>query len=126
MALRICPICHTGAMEEFESAFACNNVECNYYEVKPNLSIKPHGIETKTAQKRTKTKKPNKYQRECKKRVIDVYDVLTMFNVTNPATQHAIKKLLMPGQRGAKDTIQDLKEALFSIERAIELESDML
>ena len=54
---------------------------------------------------------------------IDVYDVLTLFNVTNPALQHAIKKLLCPGQRTqAKDKIQDLREAILSIERAIEME----
>lgn len=82
-------------------------------------SIKPHGIVAET-------KKPNKYQRECKKSVIDVYDVLEMFEVTNPASQHAIKKLLMPGKRGAKDTVQDLKEARDSIVRAIELETDRL
>jgi len=53
---------------------------------------------------------------------IDVYDVLTAFNVTNPATQHAIKRLLMPGERGHKTKAQDLQEALDSIKRAIELE----
>jgi hypothetical protein len=54
--------------------------------------------------------------------VIDVYDVLKAFNVTNPATQHAIKKLLASGQRGYKDTQQDLDEAIQSIQRAKELE----
>ena len=53
--------------------------------------------------------------------VVDVYDVLSAYNVTCPATAHAIKKLLMPGQRGAKDAVQDLREAIASIERAIEL-----
>ena len=54
---------------------------------------------------------------------IDVYDVLTIFDVRNPAIQHAIKKLLCPGQRtAAKDKIQDLREAILSIERAIEME----
>lgn len=65
----------------------------------------------------------NKYNKEIKKGVlVDVYDVLNAFDVVNPATAHAIKKLLMPGKRGAKDAIQDLKEARNSINRAIELE----
>lgn len=65
----------------------------------------------------------NKYQREIKDGVfVDVYDVLKAFNVVNPAMSHAIKKMLAPGQRGAKDMIQDMKEAIQSIERAIELE----
>jgi hypothetical protein len=65
----------------------------------------------------------NKYQRRIKLDVwVDVYDVLKAFNVTNPATQHAIKKLLAGGQRGHKDLLQDLNEAHASISRAIELE----
>jgi len=51
----------------------------------------------------------------------DVYSVLEAFGVTCPARQHAIKKLLMPGQRGAKSTVQDLDEALVSVSRAIDM-----
>ena len=64
----------------------------------------------------------NKYQKECKGVVIDVYDVLKAFNVVNPATQHALKKLLAGGKRGYKSVEQDYREAIQSIERAIELE----
>ena len=66
----------------------------------------------------------SKYSKRIGKEVVDVYDVLMVFNVTNPATQHAIKKLLMPGNRGHKDKLTDLKEAYQSIARAIELESE--
>lgn len=66
----------------------------------------------------------NKYKRKVPSLNIDVYDILKVFNVVNPATQHAIKKLLCAGDRGYKDKVQDLKEALASIERAIELEGD--
>ena len=52
----------------------------------------------------------------------DVYDILVAYEVTNPADAHAIKKMLCPGQRGAKDGIQDRREAIASLERAIELE----
>ena len=65
---------------------------------------------------------PNKYQRTVPSTTIDVYDVLTAYSVTNPATQHAIKKLLQPGNRGHKDTLTDLCEALASIQRAIQIE----
>jgi CRISPR/Cas system CMR subunit Cmr4 (Cas7 group RAMP superfamily) len=64
----------------------------------------------------------NKYKRTVPSTEIDVYDVLVAFNVTNPATAHAIKKLLAPGQRGSKDAITDLMEAGQSIERAVQLE----
>lgn len=68
------------------------------------------------------TTKPSKYQRQVKGVTIDVYDVLVAWGVTNPALQHAIKKLLQPGQRGAKDIVQDLIESGQAISRAIELE----
>lgn len=69
---------------------------------------------------------PNKYEREITDRkgnsaVVDVYDVLKAFNVTCPATQHAVKKLLCSGLRGHKDLQTDLLEAKESIVRAIEL-----
>lgn len=49
---------------------------------------------------------------------IDVYRVLQMFNVTDPCLQHAIKKLLVAGGRGAgKDITQDIKEAGDSLTR---------
>ena len=63
----------------------------------------------------------NKYTRTIYGVEVDVYDVLVAWNVTCPATQHAIKKLLMPGKRGSKDKLQDLEEAGQAIERAIEL-----
>jgi hypothetical protein len=48
---------------------------------------------------------------------VDVYRVLELFNVTNPCLQHAIKKLLCAGGRGAKDMEQDVQEAMDTLER---------
>ncbi len=64
----------------------------------------------------------NKYKKECNGAMIDIYDILKSFEVNNPATQHAVKKLLASGKRGYKDVKQDLEEARDSITRAIELE----
>lgn len=52
---------------------------------------------------------------------VDVYAVLLAFNVTCPARQHAIKKLLCAGLRGKNDELNDLKEAKDAIHRGIEL-----
>ena len=54
--------------------------------------------------------------------VVDVYSVLDAFAVTCPARQHATKKLLCAGLRGKGDALQDLREALVAVERAIALE----
>lgn len=68
----------------------------------------------------------SKYHRTIKGVEIDVYDVLMAWGITNPATQHCMKKLFMPGMRGVKGTIQDMEEALVSLQRAIELEKELL
>lgn len=52
---------------------------------------------------------------------IDIYRVLTMWTVVEPGIQHAIKKMLCAGQRGAKEVLQDLKEAKASLDRQIEI-----
>jgi hypothetical protein len=48
---------------------------------------------------------------------VDVYRVLELFEVTDPCLQHAIKKLLCAGGRGAKDMEQDVQEAMDTLER---------
>ena len=48
---------------------------------------------------------------------VDVYRVLKIFNVTDPCLQHAIKKLLCAGGRGAKNDVKDVREAMDSLTR---------
>lgn len=49
---------------------------------------------------------------------IDVYRVLALFAVNDPCIQHAVKKLLVAGGRGAgKDISRDIKEAIDSLQR---------
>ena len=52
---------------------------------------------------------------------IDVYAVLVAFGVACPARQHAIKKLLCAGLRGKGDELQDLRESIDAVRRAIEI-----
>jgi len=56
--------------------------------------------------------------------VVDVYRVLNAFPTGSPEIDHAVKKLLAAGKRGAKDELQDLKEAIQSIEARINYLSD--
>ena len=53
--------------------------------------------------------------------VDDLYALLDALSATSPATQHAIKKLLMSGVRGNKSELGDLLEARASVDRAIDL-----
>ena len=50
---------------------------------------------------------------------VDIYRVLSLFDVRSHAVGHAIKKLLCAGKRGAKDYRQDLLEAKASIDREL-------
>lgn len=51
---------------------------------------------------------------------VDVYSVLTAFQVTIPGLQHAVKKLLCAGIRSKATRLQDLQEARDALDRAIE------
>jgi len=52
---------------------------------------------------------------------IDVYRVLSLFEVTDPCIAHAVKKLLVAGARGDKALVstldRDVKEAIDSLQR---------
>lgn len=49
---------------------------------------------------------------------IDVYRVLELYKVVDPCIQHAVKKLLVAGGRGAgKDIRQDIQEAIDTLQR---------
>lgn len=78
---------------------------------------------------------PNKYTRyiptlDGRMVPVDVYCVSEAFDLgvclksggALDAVNHARKKLLAPGQRGQKDTLQDIREAHASLGRAIALE----
>lgn len=56
---------------------------------------------------------------------IDVYRVCDLFNVTDPCLQHAVKKLLVAGGRGAgKNIQQDVQEAIDTLNRWIEMQNE--
>jgi hypothetical protein len=56
---------------------------------------------------------------------IDVYRVLQLFNVTDPCIQHAVKKLLVAGGRGAgKDISRDVQEAIDTMVRWQEMRTE--
>lgn len=57
------------------------------------------------------------YHKPCPYEYVDVYRVLTMWNVTDPCLQHAIKKLLVAGDRGFKNIEKDVHEAIVTLTR---------
>lgn len=68
----------------------------------------------------------NHYFKDVSKlKYIDVYRVLELFGVGNSCLQHAIKKLLVAGGRGAgKDMDRDVQEAIDSLIRYQEMKKE--
>jgi hypothetical protein len=93
-----------------------------------NLNV--YSEESKKPKSGSKIPFGNKYDREIVGKyntgvcVVDVYRVLDAYKTGNAAIDHAIKKLLCAGERGAKDQKQDWLEAIQSIEQALRLEDD--
>lgn len=53
---------------------------------------------------------------------IDIYTICDLYVKDNSGCiQHAVKKLLCCGERGVKDNVKDLNEAIDTIKRKIEL-----
>lgn len=57
------------------------------------------------------------YFKPCPFGAVDVYRVLLLFGVTDPCLQHAAKKVLCAGGRGAKDAGKDIAEAIATLQR---------
>ena len=73
----------------------------------------------------TETREYSHYFKDVSKLdTIDVYQVLELFEVTNPCLQHIVKKALVTGGRTAgKSFSQDLREIRDTAIRAIEMDS---
>ena len=55
---------------------------------------------------------------------LDIYRILKLYEVSDPCLQHAIKKLLCAGKRGVKNQIQDINEAILSLQRLLEMQGE--
>ena len=65
------------------------------------------------------------YRDVSKLKAVDVYMVCKLFGVNDAAISHAVKKLLCSGQRGYKDAEKDIREAIDTLERYIEIEREL-
>jgi len=74
--------------------------------------------------KKSNTDKGNKYHRKIydidgtKNVTVDIYRVADAYNCTS-GEYHAIKKILMAGERGVKSKTKDLKEAVTALEAIV-------
>ena len=59
----------------------------------------------------------NHYFKPCPYDTLDVYRVISIFGVSDPCIQHALKKLLCSGVRGHKDQSKDIQDVIDTLER---------
>lgn len=52
---------------------------------------------------------------------VDIADIVEAFSLPYMLAQ-AAKKIMLPGERGSKDRLKDLREAAWSIQRQIQIE----
>lgn len=73
-------------------------------------------------EQKMKQRKHSHYFRDVSRlKVVDVYRVLLLFGVTDPALQHIIKKALCAGQRGVKDFEKDVQEIRDTAQRRLDM-----
>jgi len=94
-------------------------------DIKPFQLNIPHNVLYPTANTAVNPAvKPNdlgKHYRYSYKGIkLDPYRILSVYNVTCPAMQHAIKKLLRAGN-SIKDLQQDISEVILTLERKLEM-----
>jgi hypothetical protein len=55
---------------------------------------------------------------------IDVYRIIDLYKIQDPCLQHALKKVLVAGGRGSKDTNKDIQEVIDSCLRYQEMQKE--
>lgn len=92
----------------------------------PLLIWQRESLNDKVASAEVARQKHNHYKKDVSHlKTIDVYRVLGLFDVDSHEVGHAIKKLLCSGQRGSKDHKQDVQEAIDSLNRHLEMLSEV-
>ena len=66
----------------------------------------------------------NHYARQCAAGTVDVYRILRLYGIADPAVQHAVKKLLRFGRGQHKGRAKDIAEAIQSLQRWQEMEAE--
>lgn len=52
---------------------------------------------------------------------IDVYRIIDLYQLHDPCFQHALKKILVPGERGHKDLKKDIQDIIDTMQRKLEM-----
>jgi hypothetical protein len=96
------------------------------FHTQPETTLVPatqFEAEQEPAPKQEQPAGPSPYAREFRGVKLDPYRILSVYGITDPAIQHAIKKLLRLG-RGENDADTDVAEAIEALERWQEMQEE--
>ncbi len=65
--------------------------------------------------------KHSHYFKDCPYDKLDVYRIISIYEIHCPVQQHVVKKALCMGNRGHKDMITDLQNIIDSCNRKLEM-----
>jgi len=94
--------------------------QCHSLAFYPLSDYIPPITETSTTNTKDSTVKYKHYKYSYKGVKLDPYRILEIYNITCPAQQHAIKKLLRAGN-SVKDLKQDVQEVIDTLQRKLEM-----
>lgn len=77
-----------------------------------------------TSNSKTKVRKHGHYFKKSPYKILDVYRILELWQVTDPVLQHVVKKLLCAGGRGHKDLERDIQDCIDSLLRWQEMREE--
>ena len=82
-------------------------------EVTDDATSEPQQVE--------QSSQPSRYHRQFRGVTLDLYRVANLWGVKSHALFHAMKKIMMAGNRGAKDYETDLREAILAIQEELKI-----
>jgi hypothetical protein len=128
------PLGHKGSLDVFcEVKFRSGTVNEEFAQLKEwlwNVSIVKYRYwipetEETTEKVQEDTRKHNHYFKDVSHLdYIDVYRIIDLYKIQDPCLQHALKKLLVAGGRGSKDTNKDIQEVIDSCLRHQEMQRE--
>lgn len=98
-------------------SFACSDIDL---ELIQDEEVAEEGINSPAKNYQEPDNTYNHYKYSYKGIKLDPYRILSVYNITCPAQQHAIKKLLRAGN-SVKNLKQDIQEVIDTLQRKLEM-----
>ena len=101
-------------LTEYDWKDSLINLETHDYKIVDGILIR--------VDKEDKQQKHQHYKKDVRHiDYIDVYRIIDLYELHDPCFQHALKKILVPGERGHKDLTKDINDIIDTMQRKLEM-----